>query len=264
MNKLKVLTLNIRRDEGDDGNNNWEFRIDLVKEILNAYNPDIAVFQEVYYHQLMDLSRMMPEYNYVGVGREDGKEGGEFAPIFYKNKNLADSGNFWLSDTPHIPSKTWPGLKRICTWATFSGEFPFTILNTHLDNEYSETRSKSAGLIKEKIIGLDTENPVILAGDFNCTPQSETYRIMEDFLVDSLPVNRDIRDGKLMESYLFTYHDFKGYSFSPDMPGPIDYIWYKGRGVQAESKILDFNPSGDPVVYPSDHWPIFCDFTFTV
>ena len=36
--------------------------------------------QEVLHHQLEDLKARLPEYAEVGVGREDGKTQGEYAP----------------------------------------------------------------------------------------------------------------------------------------------------------------------------------------
>ncbi len=263
MKKLKVLTLNIRRDEKDDGINNWEFRTGIVEEILKRHQPDIAVFQEVYHNQLLDLAKMLSHYQYVGVGRENGKQGGEYAPVFYKNLEMADSGNFWLSDTPNIPSNTWPGLKRICTWATFSGENPFVIMNTHLDNGYSDTRLKSAGLIKERIGQFNSKIPVILTGDFNCTPDSDAYRAFSGYMTDTFPLNREIMNGRIPDVYPTTFHDFKGNDFSLSIPGPIDYILYRGEGIRAESRILSDNPAKVPGVYPSDHWPVLCEFTFS-
>ena len=264
MEKIRVLTLNVRRDEGDDGINNWEHRTGLLEKILGRIKPDIAAFQEVYLNQLNDLVKMLPGYRHVGVGREDGMQKGEFAPLFYREElELSDSGNFWLSDTPEVPSNTWPGLKRICTWASFSGDCPFTVLNTHLDNGYGETRVKSARLLRERIGQMVPNGPVILTGDFNCTPQSETYRIMEQFMTDSFEVNRSLRDmgeNRPSRDCPYTFHDFKGDRFPKLVNGPIDYIWYRGKGITGNSEILLSNPSEVPGVYPSDHWPMLGEF----
>ncbi len=44
-------------------------------------------------------------YGYIGVGRDDVKEKGEYAAIFYKKERLKllESGNFWLSTTRPTP-----------------------------------------------------------------------------------------------------------------------------------------------------------------
>ena len=58
--------------------------------------------QEVLRHQLEDLKARLPEYAEVGVGREDGKTQGEYAPLFYKKDRfeLLDNNTFWLSQYP--------------------------------------------------------------------------------------------------------------------------------------------------------------------
>ena len=127
--RVRIITLNVRRDEQDDGINNWQYRRDLIAAIMRRYDPDIAAFQEVLVHQLRDLQEMLAGYGYIGVGRDDGREAGEFAPIFHRDLAVSRQGTFWLSDTPERPSRIWPGMTRICTWATFSGGYPFAVFN---------------------------------------------------------------------------------------------------------------------------------------
>ena len=46
--------------------------------------------------------RRGPGYAVVGVGRDDGGEGGEFSAILFRTErfHVADAGTFWFSDTP--------------------------------------------------------------------------------------------------------------------------------------------------------------------
>ena len=94
---LRIMSFNLRYSRGKDGRNIWANRKGLVKEVLQKYNPDIIGFQEPLLDQMHDLREMLPEYRYIGVGREDGHEDGEFNPIFYKNLKIERSGTFWLS-----------------------------------------------------------------------------------------------------------------------------------------------------------------------
>jgi len=79
-------------------------------------------------------------YDYIGVGRDDGKERGEYAAIFYKKDQLRllDSGNFWLSPTPEHASLGWDAACiRICTWGKFQDKTSgkqFLFFNTHMDH----------------------------------------------------------------------------------------------------------------------------------
>jgi endonuclease/exonuclease/phosphatase family metal-dependent hydrolase len=108
-NHLRILSFNPRNSQAWDGDNIWNNRRPLVAKILETHRPDVAGFQEVLVDQLEDLKRMLPDYLYAGVGRKDGEQDGEFAPLFFRNLKAAETGHFWLSDTPERPSNTWGG-----------------------------------------------------------------------------------------------------------------------------------------------------------
>ena len=59
--------------------------------------------------QQADLKQGLPDYEFVGVGRDDGKSGGEFSSLAVNRASfrIASWGNFWLSQTPDRPSKGW-------------------------------------------------------------------------------------------------------------------------------------------------------------
>ena len=61
------------------------------------------------HNQLEDMLNALPQYSYIGVGRDDGKTKGEYAPIFYRKDKfkLLKSGNFWLSEDTSKPNKGW-------------------------------------------------------------------------------------------------------------------------------------------------------------
>jgi len=252
VNNLRIITLNIRRDRGDDGINNWEYRKDLVAPILKEQNPDIVVFQEVLAHQLEDLKQMLPEYQYVGVGRDDGIKAGEFAPLFYKGMSVEEEGTFWLSDTPDTPSCTWPGMTRICTWAFFSGEYTFVLFNTHFEYEFEFTQLKSIDLLIERTGSYSEDFPLLLTGDFNFNPHTVPYKYLNEFFRDSYTEDQD--------SLLTTNHLWNGRTeVLSGKSNRIDYIWNRGNLQVKECRILLDNPATKPGIYPSDHWPVLCD-----
>ena len=114
-------TFNIRYDNPADSLNNWQYRKDNVAEFIKKQGIDIVGMQEVLYNQLEDLKSRLPEYAEVGVGREDGKTKGEYAPLFYKKDRfeVLDSNTFWLSQYPDsVGFIGWDGAcTRIATWA---------------------------------------------------------------------------------------------------------------------------------------------------
>ena len=152
--EIKLITYNIRLNTQADDVNAWPLRKEKFGNLLNQYNANIWCFQEVLHKQLIDLKAMLPEYSYIGVGRDDGKESGEYSPIFYKNSlyQLVSSGTFWLSPTPNVvASKGWDAaITRICSWAQLEDKTThkvFFVFNTHFDHIGKKARKESAKLI---------------------------------------------------------------------------------------------------------------------
>lgn len=121
---LYVASYNIRyQNDGDtEKGNSWTQRCPVVCGQLNFEHPDIFGTQEVLKPQLDDMLRLLPDYDYIGVGREDGVHGGEHEAIFYDKQKirLLEHGDFWLSETPDKPGLGWDAAcTRICTWGKF-------------------------------------------------------------------------------------------------------------------------------------------------
>lgn len=159
-------TFNIRYDNPYDSLNSWTYRKDTVANFIKAQNLDIVGMQEVLHHQLEDLKARLPEYAEVGVGREDGKTQGEYAPLFYKKDRfeLLDNNTFWLSQYPDsVGFIGWDGAcTRIATWAKLKDKTNgkiFMAINTHFDHVGTEARKKGALLIIEKIKEIVGDQP---------------------------------------------------------------------------------------------------------
>ena len=110
----------------------------------------MAGLQEVLIGQKKDLMKLLPDFGWIGVGRTDGKEKGELAPIIYQKKRfeLLEEGTIWLSETPQIPSKGWDAaLNRIVTWGKFKDKYTtkvFYFFNTHFDHRGVTAREEGA------------------------------------------------------------------------------------------------------------------------
>ena len=186
---LYVGEYNIRNANEKDtaAGNGWERRCPVVCGILQIENFDIFGAQEVYQSQLEDLCAALPQYGYVGVGRNDGKQDGEYAPIFYRKDRIKclANGAFWLSETPDVPgSKGWDAkYPRICTWGQFkdlkTGK-KFWMFNLHLDHKGMEARRQSCHLVLAKVKEMCGKQPYILMGDFNVDQTNEIYNILAD------------------------------------------------------------------------------------
>lgn len=181
---FRVGSFNLRYDNPGDSLDNWKYRKNHVAKLIKFHDFEIFGSQEGLKHQLEDLSARLPGYGYVGVGRDDGKEAGEYAAIFYKTEKfeLLESGNFWLSEDTTKPNKGWDAvLPRICSWGKFkerNSGFEFYFYNTHFDHVGEKARQESAKLILKKINEKGGNTPVLLTGDFNVDQHSESYKLL--------------------------------------------------------------------------------------
>lgn len=71
-----------------------------MAKLIQYHSFDIFGTQEGYIRQLEDMKAALPGYEYIGVGRNDGKEAGEHSAIFYRTDkfDLIKKGDFWLSE----------------------------------------------------------------------------------------------------------------------------------------------------------------------
>jgi endonuclease/exonuclease/phosphatase family metal-dependent hydrolase len=182
---IQVLSFNIRYDNPGDGPHAWANRKDLVAATVRFHKADIAGLQEALVNQVRDLEERLPEYLWVGVGREDGKEKGEFSPIFFRKDRFeaVRSSTFWLSENSARPGSVgWDAaLPRIVTWAEVKEkgkEGTFFVFNTHFDHIGKVARVKSSELLIQKIKEIGGGHPVILTGDFNCLESEPPYKIL--------------------------------------------------------------------------------------
>ena len=161
--------------------NGWGQRLPYIAQLVQFHGFDIWGSQEGLYPQLLELKQLLPQYDYIGVGREDGVRKGEHSAIFYRTDKfeLLDSGNFWLSEEEDHPNVGWDAaLERICTWGMFREKesgFVFMFYNLHMDHRGVKARSESAKLVIRKICSRHPKLPSILTGDFNVDQNSESY-----------------------------------------------------------------------------------------
>jgi len=254
---LNVITFNIRYDNPADGINAWPNRIGLVEEYLQEESPDIVGFQEALHHQVLELERMMPGYARVGTGRDDGLEGGEYSPIFFKQEvfELLKNGQFWLSETPDVPGSIGPGavLPRIATWAHLrirsTGKELF-VFNTHYSHVSDEARWLSARIMSERMQHIAGNKPLIVAGDFNLDIENETYQRLADLFYKE---NQLINATENETTYtLLQQGTFNGFGYVDNQPF-IDFIFVSPH-FQIISSSIDRIKSGD--IFISDHWPV--------
>ena len=159
----------------------WSRRCKAICDQMNFVSPVAFGTQEVTYKQLQDMQQLLDRYAYIGVGRDDGKQAGEFMAIFYNKEQLEllKHDTFWLSETPEKVSRGWDGAcNRVCTWGEFKDKRTkkkFYYFNTHLDHKGPVAQVEGAKLLLRKISEIAKGAPAVLTGDFNVSPQSKAF-----------------------------------------------------------------------------------------
>ncbi len=255
---LNIATYNIRYDNPGDSLDLWQKRYPSIGGIIQFYDFDILGTQEGLIHQLNDLKSLLPEYNYIGVGRDDGKSAGEHAAIFYKTTKfkLLEKGNFWLSQITDTPNKGWDAaLPRICTWGKFTEVatgFTFYMFNVHFDHKGVEARKESAKLILSKISDIAGKTPAILTGDFNVDETNESYTLLN--------ASKNLKDAYDLAKIRFAPNgSFNSFSPTSKQVGRIDHIFLTPQFNVLRYGILTNTVHGR---YPSDHFPVFIQVGF--
>lgn len=256
---LNVATYNIRFDNPNDIGNLWEDRSPhLINQIL-FHQMDIIGTQEGLHHQLEDMKQGLG-YPYLGVGRDQGGEEGEFSAIFYHPEKLEvlEQGTFWLSETPEKPSKGWDAaLNRICTWGKFKWKKEgkeFFVFNIHFDHIGQQAREESSKLVIQKIKEVNQEGiPSIFMGDFNVTPENPAYLtvIEQSNLKDSRLISRTPSIGN--------QGTFNGFNWEKLPEGIIDHIFVSPKVQVLRHGILTDNYG---MKYPSDHFPVMAEISW--
>ena len=230
----------------------WLKRIPGVVKVIKDASPDSFGVQEAHKKWMDALCENLPEYSYVGVGRDDGANEGEFSAVFYKKSlyEVVDSGNFWLSETPEKPSLGWDSACiRICTWAELKDKRTgkaYIHMNTHLDHIGVEARTQGVKLIKEKAASFNGK-PVVCTGDFNIEQDTDCYvEMVSGNMADARKIAAETDDS-------FTFHGFK----PGKIKATIDFVFVDKNNVKA-LKFKVINKKEFRRFY-SDHYAVYAD-----
>lgn len=255
--ELNVMSFNIRYNTPNDSLNAWPHRIEKVNSQISFHKAHIVGVQEALVGQLKDMMQGLPGFKYLGVGRADGKEKGEFSAILYDTSRLQviRSSTFWLAEKTDVPGKKgWDAsFERVVTWAEFSDRKTgktFFHFNTHFDHMGKVARKESAKLLLQKVQEIAGNTPVIVTGDFNAQPTDEPIQVLTDA---NNPLG--LTDTRLVSE---TPHYGPSGTFNAFGPKeihdqPIDYIFIKKGFRVLQHATLSQTWKG---LFSSDHFPV--------
>ena len=251
--RLTVMSFNVRQSHAKeaDPRNSWNNRADACLEMLKVRQPDLVGFQETQYKGQWTFFRdsLAAEYGAVGIGRDNGVDKGETSGFLYKRSvlSLLDSGTFWVSETPDVPSVSFDEkYNRSLTWGLFkvngSGK-RFFYFNTHLGLTW---RSQKEGieLIVKKMREINPDGlPLIFSGDLNMDISSAAFNPLKEVMLNAHDVASKTDNAP-------TYNAWG----NKQKERIIDFIW-----VSPAVKCVEYKTDTAPYLgheLISDHYPI--------
>ena len=264
--ELIASSFNIRNENNrDPGERAWTRRVGNAVRLIRRMEPDVMGMQELTHGQAADLRASLPDYEFFGIGREDGRKQGEYAAIFFRRDRFsldrAEGGTFWLSGTTEkAGSATWGNtLPRIATWvrlldlATGRG---FYVMNTHFDHRHQGSREEAALLIARRLDDRRyPDEPVVLLGDFNAVETNPAINYL-----GGKPGGIAGGQRKWAHGMIDTFRVMHPTGVSPkslhlwgrkDAGWKVDHIFVsKGARVMAADVVMDALP------FSSDHFPV--------
>lgn len=252
--ELKVMTFNIRYANPDDGPDYWDNRREAVVRMVREVQPGVMGIQEGLAQQVAFLDSALTGYSYVGVGRDDGREAGEFAAVFYNDslyKEVAE-GHFWLSETPDSACLGWDAVcVRMATWVKLRDRVTgreFVVFNTHFDHVGVVARRESAKLLLERVHGFGDSIPTVVMGDFNFPVTDASLAPLVE-----APTFREVRGAALSKPQGDSLPDYTYRGFGHGEPAElIDHLFVQGFAPRSYEIVTE----GYGVPYLSDHLPV--------
>lgn len=253
--QFNVATYNVRLDVASDVGNRWNDRYPHLVQLIKFHGFNIFGTQEGFKHQLEDIKNALADFDYIGVGRDDGGDGGEHSAIFYDTRmfEVVKHGDFWLSENTASPNKGWDAaLPRICSWGLFKDKrtgFTFFLFNAHFDHVGVEARKQSAGLIIRKANELGSGTPMIITGDFNVDQHNESYQVLNN--------SGEVKDAYELAALKYAPNGtFNGFDITKVSDSRIDHIFVSSPFRVSRYGILTDSYRGK---LPSDHFPVLVE-----
>lgn len=178
--RLRILSYNIHHAEGTDG----RLDVERIARVIREVNPDLVALQEVddraertqRVNQTAELAKL------TGLNGSFGQampfQGGGYGQAIFSRWPITATV---VHNLPQQPRRE----PRIAYAANIDGRFIFA--STHLDHEVESIRREQARQLETSL--RTNQLPVILAGDFNATPDSETLKTFATQWTDAAAAN---------------------------------------------------------------------------
>jgi endonuclease/exonuclease/phosphatase family metal-dependent hydrolase len=231
--------------------NHWDKRKLLVAEVIRKSGSDLIGLQEAELFQVKNLVEILRDYDWYGVGRDDGNERGEMTAVLVRRSSfvIMEPRTLWLSETPERVSKGWDAmLNRTLTQVKLKSKATGRVIhffNTHFDHMGDHARLESARLIVRTARLAGGEEAVLVTGDLNLRDNHPAYKLLTTSLQDAAAISQTTPTGGNMT--------FNGFGNDLQRDNKIDFIF-----VSAVQRVLSHQVITDMYqgLYPSDHFPV--------
>ena len=250
---MKIVTFNLRCVWDGDEINGFVHRMGMIWDKINQEKPDVIGFQEVVPKTLEALKCIMPEYDFVGHGRNKDYSGeGLYTAVRKSTMELIASETFWIGPDPYEPGSRfedqsfWP---RTCVMTQIMDKDNgknFRLYNLHLDHIIENARVEGMECVWGQMQMNNKKRylPSIVLGDFNAE-------------ADDLSLAFCKQTGELWEvtgDIPYTFHDF-GRGVEGDPGKKIDYIFVTKEFLPEVKKVEAWEDCLHGI-YLSDHYPV--------
>lgn len=178
---VKVMTYNIYGARASSGP---PADLQALADVIKVQDPDIIALQEVdvftnrtgkNVHQARDLAALLGmEWYFV---KAIDRDGGEYGDAVLSKLPIKEKKDFHLNVAPGVSGE----LRSVALIKVAKDGKEFNFASTHLDHlAIEDNRILQANELKTIVKGIN--GPLILAGDFNATPESQTISIMREFM----------------------------------------------------------------------------------
>ncbi len=243
MNRIKVMTFNLKHRIKEDAFWFWRKRYKAIVEFIKQEEPDILGVQELTTKGKRYLKSSLKNYKVVGKKRHSIIFTNEYnCLVIKKDFKIIKHKTYSLSDkiTRLGRKAKTDKFPRICTLAHIEKDNKkYFVINTHIDNSDKENKKRLLNIFKEIIDNHILEDEyIIITGDFNMTIDNKN---LKEFSKEYLDPFKDYITGTFVES---------------DTLKAIDHIFLDKRLEYDNDKI--YKDSNDKE-YMSDHHPMSCE-----
>lgn len=262
LENVRIGSYNIRIQSSSDGDNNWPTRKPITVQSIKDIDFDIFGLQEAQtYHHTYLQETLGDVYGFEWFCPNTGSSK-ESVGIAYRKSDwsLAQLNKFYINSDPDTQGKSDTGSSGNYYRGALCGTFihkktgtKLFFMSTH-GCLNKEPNVNYAYLYPEQEARFNPDGlPSFFVGDLNARPDWESSVLFRTYWNDTyLTIDETLRQG--------CDDTFNGWD-SPEgrEDRRIDFVYYKGAGVTPTLYKCDNTLYNGK--YPSDHWPVYADFT---